>query len=217
MELKDWVEQLKWVIFALAIFLVVFFSMYQHLKSFFGNIKKVSYGKGSLETLPRQDVDSFAETNQKTLFNSSLIDQIYNLLSDESLSQVNQAIEADINLSKTVNLEQQKEALLKYSKVVYIIYKFTDLYYKIYGSQLNFLEFLNTRYSESKKAMKFFFDQAVERNKDFYGEYTYDQWLAFLLEWKLITIDDDTCRITKVGNDFLKFIVQFKLSIVRPY
>jgi len=95
---------------------------------------------------------------------------------------------------------------------------FENTYWLIYGSQLGILKALNgyRTVGASKEQVKEIYDEAVRRYPKL-AEYSFDIYLAFLLQNVLIAEKDGRLYITPIGTAFLNYIVSTGKSEFRPF
>ena len=83
---------------------------------------------------------------------------------------------------------------------------FARTYASIFGSQLRGLKHLNEHRSATVAEARQLFEEARSSDPDFYGTYTFEQWLSFMVSSHLIAVSDDKITITPVGRDFLVYL-----------
>jgi hypothetical protein len=81
----------------------------------------------------------------------------------------------------------------------------------IFGSQYTFLNLLNTRHSISRYDAENFFSEEKERWPAAHEGRTFEEWVTYLLERRLITYSDTRYAITALGVDFLKCRIEWKI------
>lgn len=83
-------------------------------------------------------------------------------------------------------------------------------YRSIFGSQIRALEFLSNSKDRkaNKEALRVFYNTAREQNREAYENYSFEQWLEFLLSSGLVEIEDDRIRLTNFGLAFPTYITQ---------
>ena len=88
----------------------------------------------------------------------------------------------------------------------------------IYGSQIRLLQKLNYS-SENKENVKYFYDNAATYFPAAYENYTYENYLDFLVSCDLIIYNRETniISITEVGKDFLRYLVESNSNIDKLY
>lgn len=86
---------------------------------------------------------------------------------------------------------------------------FALAYSDIFGSQIWLLRQLNSR-DLPRQECEMIFSNWLLRNPQLNG-WTLDQYLNYLLVWRLIEQDGDRFRITETGRSFLGFLSQFRL------
>ena len=70
------------------------------------------------------------------------------------------------------------------------------------------LQELNSVGTFHKDHVKSFYDLAAILSSEFYANYSFDQWLHFMVSQVLVRVDGEYVSITVGGREFLKFIVQ---------
>lgn len=85
---------------------------------------------------------------------------------------------------------------------------FNEIYYHIWGSQVELLQYLNSSSGSSAERLRFFYDLAISRatNREVFREYTFEQYLHFLMNHGLITELTGSYFISQRGRDFLIFL-----------
>jgi hypothetical protein len=85
---------------------------------------------------------------------------------------------------------------------------FNEIYYYIWGSQVELLNYLNSSSGSSAEGLRFFYDLAISRatNQEALGEHTFEQYLQFLTNHGLITELTGSYFISQRGRDFLIFL-----------
>jgi hypothetical protein len=77
----------------------------------------------------------------------------------------------------------------------------------IWGSQIAILEFLNSaRQGALAESIKGFYDAAAARYPDAFKEYSFEDYLGFLLSTGLLVKDNGQHRITQMGVEFLSYL-----------
>jgi len=95
---------------------------------------------------------------------------------------------------------------------------FERTYRIIFGSQLTALDFLNTGGPHQTAIIEaIFYDTARNMEEAFYTDFSFDQWLSFLLSNSLIAQDGKVVGITVGGRDFLVWLVNAGLSHSKPH
>jgi hypothetical protein len=104
---------------------------------------------------------------------------------------------------------ERSKLLLKFLAANIIVRGFDSTYYRIYGSQILALQYLNDGRGLAIPAtdLKHFYDSAKNADPAFYGDYAFDGWLAFLESSVLIRRDGENVGITLRGKEFLKYLI----------
>ena len=153
-------------------------------------------------------IENTNENIEKTLglFSQLTINKAISVVNDES--KVNE-----------IKVDAEKiETLHKYSQALYLILSFERIYNVIFGSQLYILERINTTNNETKDSLKRYYENAQKKENEFYSTYSYDDYFNFLVNNDLLLINEsETCSITFLGRDFLKYLVENGKTLNRKY
>jgi hypothetical protein len=80
---------------------------------------------------------------------------------------------------------------------------FERTYYTLFGSQIYIVDFLNTNFDQTKETLKIFYDEAAQKNSEFFKNYTYDDYFDYILDHELVAINDKgNCVITWTAVTF---------------
>lgn len=125
---------------------------------------------------------------------------IKNQLHDLNLQNDNEKIEALIRITATARIETE----------------FTNIAHTIFGSQVDLLvQLAGTPQGSTMSHAEAIFKQAQELYPDIHNDRTLDIWLRYLLSNNLIAVENNKIDITRVGGDFLKFLVDARIAYPR--
>lgn len=209
--LLDFLSTISWPIVAL----VVFLSLKTPIKNFINNIKKFTYGGTGIETNfanKQIEEDSLAEIlgdNQ----DASYLDKFLGKFSDYTLQSTDEIIKKDTQITNIEGFQNKYDRIYKYAKFLIIIRSFEKIHNIIYGSQIRLLQRLNYSQTETKDELKLYYDNAVKNNPDGYKNYSYENYLNFLVTCEFIIINEENVSITDMGKDFLRYIVEANLTV----
>jgi hypothetical protein len=117
-------------------------------------------------------------------------------------------------------LEEQDtvETLIRQLAAQQCVTFFERTYRVIFGSQISAMDFLNTSSPVPASLIEaVFFDTAKNFEQAFYSDFTFTQWLAFMLENMLIAQDGENFGISVQGRDFLVWMVNSGLPHSKPH
>ena len=83
-------------------------------------------------------------------------------------------------------------------------------YRLIFGSQIAVLQLLNQQGPQSEETIRPFFDSAKARSPKFYGEYSFENWIGFLIREGAVLKEEGLYKITVYGSEFLAWMVAAK-------
>lgn len=110
--------------------------------------------------------------------------------------------------------EDKDDLLVRALATAQIGVTFEKIYFSIFGSQIEALQYLN----ESKinlvetENIKKFYNSAKSKHQEYYAIYTFERWLDFLASWFLIVRQEGKIGISVRGQEFLKYIVEQRYS-----
>jgi hypothetical protein len=122
-------------------------------------------------------------------------------------------IEAHLNrLQLPQASEETARILIRHLAVTQLLYRVESLYRGIFGSQISVLKILNERGPQLEIALRPLFEKARRRSPRFYGEYSFDDWIGFLLKQGCVLkkSEDGAYAITIFGQRFLEFLIYIK-------
>jgi hypothetical protein len=105
----------------------------------------------------------------------------------------------------------RERVLIRHLAAAYLYTHFDRTYRLIFGSQLSLLQELNAAPS-TRPAVEAHYTIATLLAPEFYANYSFDQWLHFMIAAVLVRVDGENINITVGGREFLKFVVQEGLS-----
>ncbi|MCH4895856.1 hypothetical protein E0494_03995 [Marinilabiliaceae bacterium JC040] len=202
--------------------LITLFALKAPISDLIRRFKKIGYDKAGIEiesqNLQKEDKE---KTRGEILGKDSNNENIEKALAQfrpETIKFFEKAVKLETSLDSINTPNERVNVLYRYSQVLYLIMHFNKIYDSIFGSQLRLLQSLNGGLSENKTSIRFFYENAKERNPKFYENYSYDQYLEYLKSFDLIIFKSDVkIEITTLGIDFLKYIIETGLSIEKLY
>lgn len=111
---------------------------------------------------------------------------------------------------------QQATALIRVLAITRVNLEFTNIAFRIFGSQLTFLNHLSSfpqgiTLSEATEVFRL----AQSDFAEFHAHRTADEWLGYLMTTQLVAISESNVIITQYGRDFLKFLIDESLTFSR--
>ena len=105
----------------------------------------------------------------------------------------------------------KRKKLFRYAQALNFATSFSKIYSEIYNSQIKILESLNSSTTRTKDELRIFYEEAKSAYPDWFENYSFDAYLNYLVLNLMIVIHpDNIVSITKIGQDFLKYIIDSK-------
>ncbi len=151
-----------------------------------------------------------------------------NVAANELISGIKQFIAPDvIDLSvaeirkdlsaRSQNREEQIEMLVHALASANVRFHHQRNYNLIFGSQLGALARMNVAGGVTEEVVKPLYSEAATRFPDVYENFKFEDWLGFLLHGGLTLRTGDRYELTPFGRSFLRYIVDQRLSALKPY
>jgi hypothetical protein len=99
-----------------------------------------------------------------------------------------------------------------------ILLEFEQIYGLIFGSQIELLKKLNEVVGQGLKMEDVIsqYEHVRELFKDILGKWSIEQYMTFLFNRLLVTVDGDTCHITNLGVEYLTWMTRNGRSENKP-
>lgn len=143
----------------------------------------------------------------------SQVEQLASAMQSPMLTEAEDFLRKNLD-ALTTDLKEREKMLIKLLATSQISVAFERTYFHIFGSQIAALQFLNSVPAgfESPDTLQPFYDQAKAKHSDFYGSYSFENWLSFLQTQLLILRQKDKIGITVRGKEFLKYMIEQNYS-----
>jgi hypothetical protein len=150
-------------------------------------------------------------TNDET---SKELQQVKNFDVPLIVQQQEESIRASLKkFNLDVNLQEAVDLLIKHLAVTQLWFTAERIYRMIFGSQIALLKFLNTSGSASRVQLSQYYEVVKTQFPDAYNNYSFEQYLQFLLTQGLIaTQDNEHYVITTGGKEFLRWMIEVGAS-----
>jgi hypothetical protein len=145
------------------------------------------------------------------------------MVSEDQLAGPVKIIRDDLTKDVGPDPKNQVEALTYLSAGLNVQLTHERNYNAIFGSQLQLLEQMNPAIGVPPSVPRQIYDAAKAAFPEMYRDYTFDQWIAFLQNGGLITVGGHSLStlgnyvLTPYGRGFLKYIVDRRLSVNKPF
>lgn len=144
---------------------------------------------------------------------------------DELLAQINvnpyhreaqQLLETELKSKNLAIDSETARVLLGLATGLWIAVDFQRIYSIIWGSQIELLNFVNSRTFATAEELQTYYTIAAIQYPDTYASYTFDEYLNFLQSQLLLRVDNGEYRITLKGRSFLLFLVSQGFNQNKP-
>lgn len=107
---------------------------------------------------------------------------------------------------KSLSKDELNDILFKKLAGQSLATEFERIYQLIYGSQIKILQYLNSQQTGAHlTSIKHYYDKAVLEFADAYKDYSFENYMRFLLNYTLILQKDGFLFITICGKEFLLY------------
>jgi len=115
-------------------------------------------------------------------------------------------------LDMPLNSEDTARILVRHLAVNQQMLRCERTHRPIFGSQIAALHLMNQQGPQPESSIKPIFDAARSKEPQFYGSYTFDKWIGFLIGEIAVRCDNGQFAITVYGRSYLNYI-----GIFAPY
>jgi hypothetical protein len=180
---------------------------------FIDRIRRFGFGKGRVvdaNTKLQQQPTALAEAKPSAA-------EVFQLMFPNELISTREANIRSALEARNVPVGAEREKFLtKLVAMVDVAWSFELTYRAIYGTQIAALSSMNSAAMEPE-ALRQFYDFGVAASPQFYENYTFEQWLDFMLNNGLAErTPTGSIAITNQGREFLKFITGRGYPIGKP-
>ena len=148
------------------------------------------------------------QDTSKSEVGPSAADEFARLFDNQLLIEREDAIRAEMAGIAGGDQTQKEKFLIRIIAAQGIRQQFEATYQNIWGSQLTALQIANTTLDGVQLGtFETIYNQAVAQNKDWYANYSFERWLAYMENQFLSIRKDDKIYITLTGREFLKYII----------
>lgn len=200
--MEEIVKALGWPHFSF-IFLIIFLLLFRSQLA--GLISRVtSIGKEGVKTSPTPEA-------QREKLKTEAVQELLLAIGDSIvLRDVEGRIKAELTTRGLETEGDTVKVLIKHFAATKILLEFEQVHNLILGSQIFLLRKLNevTGQGQKREAVVGHFEHVREMFKTDLGDWSFEQYMAFLLGRALVTLDNETYHITNLGVEYLTWIVR---------
>ena len=146
----------------------------------------------------------------------SATDEFARLFDNQLLVEREDQIRTELVRIVGADQTQKEKLLIRIIAAQAICQQFEATYQSIWGSQLTALQIANTTLDGvQSRTFETLYNQAVAQHKDWYANYSFERWLAYMESQFLSIRKDDKIYITLTGREFLKYIIHQGYSLYK--
>lgn len=193
--------ELTWPAVGLLLGLVVILVFRKPLSGFLERARRIGPTGIDADAAP-QDV--------KASVKPSVAEELQKVFDNALLVQRESQLRTELDRINFKDASEREKFLIRLLIVLAISQTFERTYFRIWGSQLGALHYLNTAglTGADLSLIRKIYDQASTREPTRYEKYSFDQWLGFLQSSQLIVRKDNLISISLEGREFLKYLLQ---------
>ena len=141
---------------------------------------------------------------------NEVISGIKQFISPEQLEPAVKSIKDDL-AKRTQNKDEQIEILVHALASTNIQVSHERTYRGIFGSQMSALLTMNNPSGATEETVKKIYDAAVAQYPELYKDFTFEKWVAFLMQGGLATHVEGRYEPTAYGRGFMKYVLDMRL------
>jgi len=200
------VELIKYAGWSLVVIISILMIKDKILNLFGGGIKSAKHGDSEIH---------FFEVSQKIKSSTSINQSIEKLIPID-ITGLREELE-NIIKNELIQVEDENgkvDILIKNLAQAQIANNLDKVYYNIYGSQIQLLEFLSVQENGESNLENIivFFNNAKTNNPEKLAKIQFSDYINFLMSWDLIQNSESKWIITKRGKAFIKYITAMQYT-----
>ncbi len=138
-------------------------------------------------------------------------EEFFRAFENRLLAQQEQRIIDDLSRKGLTDQPDRERALVKLLAANQLALQFEWVYGVIWASQVWLLLHLNSRVDgDALGSARAYYDGGRSQFPKMYEDYSFDQWLGFLESSLLLGREAERVRITEVGREFLKYLLDMR-------
>jgi hypothetical protein len=189
---------LAWPAVVLIVILFALFLYRPQIALLISRTKKL--GKDGFETFETQPTQPIDEKKG--------VEEFLRSFDNPLVLESEQLINNDLKERRIEDPSDREKVLVRSLAALNIVLHFEAIYDVIWASQVACLRYLNSReLGTDLSEISPFYELAKVEYPLWYENYLFEQWLAFLRAFNLVTEQDSKLFITIRGREFLKFII----------
>jgi len=192
----------SWPVALFALGVVFFLVFKQPICRLIDRVRRVGVGNTGIDAASGTQTGGVASQ-------LSAADELLKTFDNALLLQREEEIRREFEKNNLAQGSDRDRVLIRFLAGLSITLYFERTYSIIWGSQIGVLEILN-QFRESGVEIEIFrhsYEQAAVREPNLYRDYTFEGWLGFMVDSRLINRRGTKVYITLEGTEFLKYLV----------
>lgn len=209
MNLTETLPIIVWPVAVTCIAVVFMLIFYRPLSGLINRIKEISRD-GIISPVKNQQKENTADKPD--------IEELMQSFDLASLKENEKLIRKDLKEKGLAEDTETVKVLVRHFAWAQLRALFESANSTIYGTQLEALKVMNgTSKPMSQDSLETFYDRARKNFPNIYEDFSFNQWLSYLLGYSFIFLEDSGYKISQLGRDFLVYLTSTGKSELRLY
>jgi hypothetical protein len=208
--MEEIIKALGWAHFSFLFALVFVFLFRKQLAGLISRITSID--KSGVKASPTPEAQ---REKQKT----EAVQELLLAIGDSVvLRDIEGRIKADLKERGLETEGDTVKVLIKHLGAAKVLLDFEQIHNLIFGSQIYLLKNLNevVGQGQTREYVEAHFEHVNELYNNVFGDWSFEQYMAFLIGKSLVTVDGNTYHITNLGVEYLTWMTRNGRSENRP-
>lgn len=199
---------LAWPGVVLIVIIIFLFLFRRDISALLGRIQKIS----------RNGIQVSSSQIQKATDQKSSAEELMRAFDSITLREQEKSIKKDLENKGLSSQQETIDILVRHLAATQMALRFEFINKIIWGSQVAILVNLNSKpLGETFEMLRPFYQEASKIYPEAFTNYTFDQYLNYLVSANLVILKDGKYFITTLGRDFLGYLVATGQTGIRPF
>jgi len=200
-----------WISPWLIIIIIIIILYGNSLKNFLNTIRieKITHGKTAIFLNKSQNIKTIEYAAQLRKLGKYPPDKIEDIVEDLRARAL-----VSEEYKKLPNTNSKIDYLSKKFATAALNYTLERFHSTLFGSQIQILEYLNSRASSTVDELMNFYNRAKLQYPDYFKDYSFNQYMSFLENSQLIKKEENKYSITGLGYAYLMYRVETNRTVL---